>query len=287
MIRPRNYESKGQIMRSDADKYDYSVAGAGWDGCILAIRLSINPTKQVLLLEAGGRDWYPCIHVPVDYFETLYNPITDWNYKIVPVSILNGRAIERQCGKTPGGSSSINGFRNVRGQSEDYDYWRQLGNTGWSCDDVLPYFIRSEDKQAVVDSLKFTGQLVDTTALKPYIAGEHLPGSEIETDAELLDSAHTIYGPTSTCKIGSDPVSLVDERLRVHGNGGLRVVNALVIPAIVSGNTNAPTIMIAEDARDHTTVASACSDHVSLDNISSKLIFQGAPNEIHLASTAY
>ena len=529
-------------MQSTVDQYDYIVAGAGSAGCVLANRLSTDPAKRVLLLEAGGRDWYPWVHVPVGYFKTLHNPITDWSYKTEPDPGLNGRAIDWPRGKTLGGSSSINGLLYIRGQREDYDHWRQLGNAGWSYDDVLPYFIRSEDQQngsdqfhgsggglsvqnmrakrdicealiaaaeevgvprnddfngaeqegagyfqqtarngrrcstavgflnpvksrpnldivthalvekvqinkgratgitisvkgashtyelkpggevilsagtigspqilqlsgigpgellqdleipvikdltgvgenlqdhlqirtvfevnvptfneeinsflgrmkigmqyvftrggpmsmgasqvciftrsrpgldtpdiqyhfqplsadkpgiemhpfpgitlsvcqlrpeskgriqikspdpraypaihpnylatptdqrTAVDSLKFTRRLVDTTALKPYVVREHLPGSGIETDEELLDSArniaHTIYHPTSTCKMGSDVMSVVDERLRVHGIVGLRVVDASIMPAIVSGNTNAPTIMIAEKASD-------------------------------------
>ena len=116
------------------------------------------------------------------------------------------------------------------------------------------YLATPTDQRTAVDSLKFTRRLVDTTALKPYVVREHLPGSGIETDEELLDSArniaHTIYHPTSTCKMGSDVMSVVDERLRVHGIVGLRVVDASIMPAIVSGNTNAPTIMIAEKASD-------------------------------------
>ena len=529
-------------MQSTVDQYDYIVAGAGSAGCILANRLSTDPAKRVLLLEAGGRDWYPWVHVPVGYFKTLHNPITDWCYKTEPDQGLNGRAIDWPRGKTLGGSSSINGLLYIRGQREDYDHWRQLGNAGWSYEDVLPYFIRSEDQQngsdqfhgsggglsvqnmrakrnicealiaaaeevgvprnddfngaeqegvgyfqqtarngrrcstavgflnpvksrpnldivthalvekvkinkgrasgitisvkgtshtyglkpggevilsagtigspqilqlsgigpgellqaleipvikdltgvgenlqdhlqirtvfevnvptfneeinsflgrikigmqyvltrggpmsmgasqvcifarsrsgldtpdiqyhfqplsadkpgiemhpfpgitlsvcqlrpeskgriqikspdpraypaihpnylasptdqrTVIDSLKFTRRLVDTSALKPYVVREHLPGSGIETDDELLDSArniaHTIYHPTSTCKMGADAMSVVDERLRVHGIVGLRVVDASIMPAIVSGNTNAPTIMIAEKASD-------------------------------------
>ncbi len=529
-------------MTEWAEKFDYIIAGAGSAGCVLANRLSADPSKRVLLLEAGGRDWYPWIHVPVGYFKTLHNPLTDWSYKTQPDPGLNGRAIDWPRGKTLGGSSSINGLLYIRGQREDYDHWRQLGNTGWSYDDVLPYFLRSEDQQngadayhgaggglavqnmrakrdicealisasaemgvprnedfngakqegagyfqqtarngrrcstavgflnpiknrrnltivthalvekvlfdgtqttgiaisvkgaaqryglnsggevilaagaigspqilqlsgigpgallqghgipvvkalqgvgenlqdhlqirtvyevnvptlneeinsffrrmkiglqyvlsrtgpmsmgasqvcifarsrpdletpdiqyhfqplsadkpgiemhdfpgvtlsvcqlrpeskgrieitspdpkaypaihpnylstprdqqTAVDALKFTRRLVTTDALKPFIVREHLPGAEIQTDAELLDSARniaqTIYHPTSTCKMGSDETAVVDARLRVYGVSGLRVVDASVMPAIVSGNTNAPTIMIAEKAAD-------------------------------------
>ena len=523
-------------------QYDYIIVGAGSAGCVLANRLSGEPNKRVLLLEAGGRDWYPWIHVPVGYFKTLHNPLTDWSYKTEPDPGLNGRAIDWPRGKTLGGSSSINGLLYIRGQRQDYDHWRQLGNAGWSFEDILPYFMKSEDQQngadefhgtgnelavqnmrtkrdicealinaagelgvqrnadfngaeqegagyfqqtarnglrcstaraflnpvknrpnldivthalvdkvlientrtigiavsikgdqrryhlrpggevilsagaigspqilqlsgigpgallqnfgievvknldgvganlqdhlqirtvyevnvptlneeinslfgrmmigmqyvfaragpmsmgasqvcifarsndhvetpdiqyhfqplsadkpgiemhpfpgvtlsvcqlrpesrgrieiissdpktypaihpnylsaerdcqTAIDALKFTRRLVKTKALKSYIVREHLPGPGVETDEQLLDSARniaqTIYHPTSTCKMGTDPMSVVDERLRVHGVSGLRVVDASIMPTITSGNTNAPTIMIAEKAAD-------------------------------------
>ena len=523
-------------------QYDYIIVGAGSAGCVLANRLSGEPNKRVLLLEAGGRDWYPWIHVPVGYFKTLHNPLTDWSYKTEPDPGLNGRTIDWPRGKTLGGSSSINGLLYIRGQRQDYDHWRQLGNAGWSFEDILPYFMKSEDQQngadefhgtgnelavqnmrakrdicealinaagelgvqrnadfngaeqegagyfqqtarnglrcstaraflnpvknrpnldivthalvdkvlientrtigiavsikgdqrryhlrpggevilsagaigspqilqlsgigpgallqnfgievvknldgvganlqdhlqirtvyevnvptlneeinslfgrmmigmqyvfaragpmsmgasqvcifarsndhvetpdiqyhfqplsadkpgiemhpfpgvtlsvcqlrpesrgrieiissdpktypaihpnylsaerdcqTAIDALKFTRRLVKTKALKSYIVREHLPGPGVETDAQLLDSARniaqTIYHPTSTCKMGTDPMSVVDERLRVHGISGLRIVDASIMPTITSGNTNAPTIMIAEKAAD-------------------------------------
>ena len=129
------------------EHYDFVIAGAGSAGCVLANRLSEDPSKRVLLLEAGGRDWNPWIHVPVGYFKTLHNPATDWCYKTDPDPGLNGRSIDWPRGKTLGGSSSINGLLYIRGQHEDYDHWRQLGNVGWSSEDVLPYFKRAEDQE--------------------------------------------------------------------------------------------------------------------------------------------
>jgi choline dehydrogenase len=526
-------------------QYDFIIVGAGSAGCVLANRLSADPSKRVLLLEAGGRDWNPWIHVPVGYFKTLHNPNTDWSYKTEPDPGLNGRSIDWPSGKTLGGSSSINGMLYIRGQHEDYDHWRQLGNVGWSSEDVLPYFKRCEKQErgsddyhgadgplsvsdmrarrdvcdafinaaeeigiprnddfnganqegagyfqltsrkgfrcssavaylnpvrsrpnleitthALVERLLFDGdqgnkvtgiafsvkgnsrqamlksggelilssgaigspkilqvsgigpgaliqgfdipvrhdlpgvgenlqdhlqirmvyqvnvptlndeinnffrrmligmeyvmfrtgpmamgasqvcifakthadmgtpdiqfhfqplsadkpgvemhpfsgitssvcqlrpesrgriaiqspdpqvypaihpnylsatldqetavaamrvsrRLAETKALSPFIVEEKLPGAGAKTDEELLDAARTIsqtiYHPTSTCKMGSDSMAVVDDRLRVHGIKGLRVADASIMPAIVSGNTNAPTIMIGEKASD-------------------------------------
>ncbi len=127
--------------------YDFIIAGAGSAGCALANRLSAGGRHEVLLLEAGGRDSNPWIHVPVGYFKTLHNPKTDWRYKTEPDPGLNGRSLDWPRGKTLGGSSSINGLLYIRGQHEDYDHWRQLGNVGWSSEDVLPYFKRSESQE--------------------------------------------------------------------------------------------------------------------------------------------
>ena len=137
--------------------YDYIVVGAGSAGCVLAARLSEDPSTRVLLLEAGGRDSNLWIHVPVGYFKTMHNPATDWCYRTEPEPSLNGRSLDWPRGKVLGGSSSINGLLYVRGQSQDFDHWRQLGNAGWSFDDVLPYFIRAEDQQRGANEWHGTG----------------------------------------------------------------------------------------------------------------------------------
>ncbi len=137
--------------------YDYVIVGAGSAGCVLANRLSADPTKNVLLLEAGGEDRNPWIHVPVGYFKTMHNPSTDWCYRTDPDPGVNGRTLDWPRGKVLGGSSAINGLLYVRGQKEDYDYWRQLGNEGWSYDEVLTYFRRSEDQERGADPFHGTG----------------------------------------------------------------------------------------------------------------------------------
>jgi len=149
--------NRAGAQADSAESYDYIIVGAGSAGCVLANRLSADPATRVLLLEAGGRDWNPWIHVPVGYFKTMHNPGTDWCYKTEPDKGLNGRRLDWPRGKVLGGSSSINGLLYIRGQKEDYDQWRQLGNTGWSYDDVLPYFIRSEDQERGADDYHGVG----------------------------------------------------------------------------------------------------------------------------------
>ena len=138
-------------------EFDFIVAGAGSAGCAIANRLSQNGRYTVCLLEAGPRDWNPWIHIPVGYFKTMNNPATDWCYETEPDRGLNGRSLKWPRGKVLGGSSSINGLLYVRGQPEDYDRWRQLGNVGWGWDDVLPYFKKSEDQLRGEDDYHGTG----------------------------------------------------------------------------------------------------------------------------------
>jgi choline dehydrogenase len=129
------------------DEFDYVIVGAGSAGCVLANRLTSIKSNKILLLEAGGKDNYPWIHIPVGYYKTMHNPKTDWCFKTEPDETMNNRSINYPRGKTLGGSSSINGLLYIRGQEQDYNMWRQLGNIGWSWDDVLPYFLKSENQE--------------------------------------------------------------------------------------------------------------------------------------------
>ncbi|WP_374383751.1 GMC family oxidoreductase [Dongia sp.] len=134
-------------------EWDFVIVGAGSAGCVLANRLSASPSNRVLLLEAGGKDDYIWIHIPVGYLYCMNNPRTDWGFKTAPQTGLNGRALNYPRGRVLGGCSSINGMIYMRGQAQDYDGWRQMGNTGWAWDDVLPYFIRSERHFAPVEGV--------------------------------------------------------------------------------------------------------------------------------------
>jgi choline dehydrogenase len=138
-------------------EYDYIIVGGGTAGCVLANRLSADPSTSVLLLEAGGKDDYFWIDVPIGYLYTIGNPRTDWCYRTEPDPGLNGRAIGYARGKVLGGCSSINAMIYMRGQRSDYDHWAELGLRGWSWDDVLPVFKRSEDYQHGADELHGAG----------------------------------------------------------------------------------------------------------------------------------
>jgi len=132
-------------MKQLEGDFDHIVIGAGTAGCIVANRLSADPARRVLILEAGGRDNWIWFHIPVGYLFAIGNPRSDWMFKTEPEPGLNGRALAYPRGKVIGGSSAINAMISMRGQAADYDHWRQLGLSGWGWDDVKPAFRRLED----------------------------------------------------------------------------------------------------------------------------------------------
>ena len=132
---------------NDQERFDYIIVGAGSAGCTLAARLTESGRHRVLLLEAGPPDRDPWIHVPIGYAKLFTKKSVNWLYETEPGSEWVTRSVPQPRGKVLGGSSSINGMIYIRGQREDYDHWRQLGNAGWSYDDILPYFRKAEDQQ--------------------------------------------------------------------------------------------------------------------------------------------
>jgi choline dehydrogenase len=119
-------------------QFDYVIVGAGSAGCVLANRLTEQHNCRVLVLEAGPKDSNPWIHIPVGYYRTIFDPRISWGYETQPVPGAANRRISWPRGKVLGGCSSINGLVYARGQAQDFDHWRQLGNVGWSHEDVLP-----------------------------------------------------------------------------------------------------------------------------------------------------
>jgi choline dehydrogenase len=134
-------ESNGNPIEGE---FDYIIVGAGSAGCVLANRLSADPSKRVLVLEAGGQDNWIWFHIPVGYLFAIGNPRSDWMFKTEPDEGLNGRSLAYPRGKVIGGSSAINAMIYMRGQAADYDHWRQLGLSGWGWNDVLPIFKQHE-----------------------------------------------------------------------------------------------------------------------------------------------
>jgi choline dehydrogenase len=144
---------------------DYVIVGAGSAGCVLANRLTEDPGTRVVLIEAGGRDWNPLIHIPAGFMKLLDHPTLTWGYKAEADPGTAGRAIVYPRGRVLGGSSSINGLIYIRGQPEDFDHWAQLGNRGWGWDDVLPYFRTAENWQGEASELHGKGGFLTTSPM--------------------------------------------------------------------------------------------------------------------------
>ncbi|MBV8491947.1 MAG: GMC family oxidoreductase N-terminal domain-containing protein, partial [Alphaproteobacteria bacterium] len=144
-------------MNGSVETFDFIVTGAGSAGCAVAGRLSENGKYRVLLLEAGGPDRNPWIHIPLGYTKTYTNPRVNWMFESEPEQQLNGRTLYQPRGKVLGGTSSINGMVYMRGTPSDYDNWRQRGCEGWDWESVLPFFKKAENQERGADEHHGTG----------------------------------------------------------------------------------------------------------------------------------
>ncbi|WP_370210624.1 GMC family oxidoreductase [Roseovarius sp.] len=223
-------------------KADYVIVGAGSAGCVLANRLSEDPKVNVVLLEAGPADRNPWIHIPVGYFKTMHNPSVDWCYHTEPDAGVNGRVIDWPRGKVLGGSSSLNGLLYVRGQPQDYDRWRQMGNEGWGWDDVLPLFKRAENNERGADAfhgdqgpLSVSNMRIQRPICDAWVAAAQAAGYPFNPDYNGADQEGVGYFQLTT-RNGRRCSAAVAYLNPVKKRPNLRIVtNALVSRVLLEG----------------------------------------------------
>ncbi|MVS98381.1 alanine-phosphoribitol ligase [Devosia sp. L53-10-65] len=219
-------------------QWDFIVVGGGSAGCVLANRLSEDGRTRVLLLEAGSRDWHPMIHIPGGLGK-LFGKGVNWRFHTVPQKHLDNREVWYPQGRTLGGSSSINAMVYIRCQKEDYDGWAAMGNEGWSYEDVLPYFVRSEDNDRLVNHYHGTGgplwvsdQLSPHAISRAFVKAAQEEGLPFNSDF----NGETQYGTgfyQVTCRSGRRRSSAVSFLRPAKGRPNLRVVTGAQVSRIV------------------------------------------------------
>jgi choline dehydrogenase len=238
---PRQTEDSGgwEGLEMEDAAFDYVIVGAGSAGCVLANRLSEDPAVTVALIEAGGRDRNPWIHIPAGYYRNFSNPAVTWQFGSGPEPHLDGRIVSWPRGRVLGGSSAINGLLYVRGQAQDFDVWRQLGNAGWGWHDVLPYFKRAENQERGADDLHGAGGPLSVSDVR--LGQRHLCDAFIEACAAAgIPRSADFNGPDQegagyyqlTNRNGRRCSTAVAYLNPVRGRRNLRIVTGALVQAI-------------------------------------------------------
>ena len=237
---------------------DFVIVGAGSAGCVMATRLSEDPSTRVVLLEAGGEDRNRWIHIPLGYGKTFADSSVNWCYEAEPDAGANGRRIFWPRGKVLGGSSSINGMVYIRGQHEDFDLWRQFGNTGWSSTDVLPYFKRAQHQVRGPSEFHSTGGplcVSDTSEHHPiceaFIAGAMELGYERNDDFNGAKQDGVGYHQTTT-RNGKRCSTAVGYLHPVRNRPNLRVVTGALAEKILFEGKRAVGVAFREYGQPRT-----------------------------------